>query len=678
MSIFLKRDNIKIKNPQSGQYQGQDLFTEGSTTQQIQQITQAGTTQVSAVNSKGAEVLASIPSDYTELSEDVGNLKSAIDLEEIGTNTLTSTYFESGTYNSYFQPISNSARIRSIKIPVHNGVKIKIIPGTVCDYYTYGFFDASGVYSDAVPFSNTKKEINITSETAVIFICKSGSAGTTTIQPSDFDANIVFLTHTQEQISELNDGINSIELSVQMSRHLFYKGTSINLQTKAYKDDSARTTSVPLVFEMDCVISSTSENMVICSDAEGIWSANWVNNRGINAGETIKVIVKHPTSDSSITSAIIDDIKITGSEESIKSFIRNNYYSLDDIKIKTIGNSIEAGYIYSDAQWRGTIQREATQSVRRLKKPIFIDKSGTLDVWSLTLPSGASAHIYKNNTDNTLNEAQHGSYSVDVGDVVDFYNNYSYLNIRWALIPSVVDTSGFVGGAALVKGLNVDIDTAVEYDNKIYTASYRDYKIRIFNKATLEQIAVINSSEAEMGHANTSSIVGNKWYISDGEIPSLVHVFTVSSETVTYEYDITFSTTLAWNQYVFASDGINVFSIGVDVEGDFDHSNTIIEQYTKSGENTFQKVRTIGVYPRYGLMQGNALLNENLYSVISKNDSSYAMRSLLVVNTLTGEAHEIANNLVNTEIEAMIPIDENNALLFSVSGQMYYARHSCN
>ena len=90
MSIFLKRDNIKIKNPQSGQYQGQDLFTEGSTTQQIQQITQAGTTQVSAVNSKGAEVLASIPSDYTELSEDVGNLKSDT-IQGLGQNLNSDT-----------------------------------------------------------------------------------------------------------------------------------------------------------------------------------------------------------------------------------------------------------------------------------------------------------------------------------------------------------------------------------------------------------------------------------------------------------------------------------------------------------------------------------------------------------------------------------------------------------
>lgn len=41
-------------------------------------VQNAGSAQVSAVNTKGQEVLASIPSDYSELSGDVSDLKSAI------------------------------------------------------------------------------------------------------------------------------------------------------------------------------------------------------------------------------------------------------------------------------------------------------------------------------------------------------------------------------------------------------------------------------------------------------------------------------------------------------------------------------------------------------------------------------------------------------------------------
>ena len=52
----------------------------------VNTVNQAGTTQVQAVANKGAEVLQSIPSDYTELTEDVDDLKSA-------TNTLNDAVF---------------------------------------------------------------------------------------------------------------------------------------------------------------------------------------------------------------------------------------------------------------------------------------------------------------------------------------------------------------------------------------------------------------------------------------------------------------------------------------------------------------------------------------------------------------------------------------------------------
>ena len=81
MSIFIKRSDLKVKNPTTGIYQGQSLFTENDTQTQINRINSAGTTQVNAVNAKGQETLASIPDDYTELSNDVGNLKSEYSYE---------------------------------------------------------------------------------------------------------------------------------------------------------------------------------------------------------------------------------------------------------------------------------------------------------------------------------------------------------------------------------------------------------------------------------------------------------------------------------------------------------------------------------------------------------------------------------------------------------------------
>lgn len=59
-----------------GQTQVGVVQAEGTT--QVGAVQSEGTTQVGAVQAKGEETLASIPSDYTELSDDVTELKSAI------------------------------------------------------------------------------------------------------------------------------------------------------------------------------------------------------------------------------------------------------------------------------------------------------------------------------------------------------------------------------------------------------------------------------------------------------------------------------------------------------------------------------------------------------------------------------------------------------------------------
>lgn len=67
MSIFLKPNEMKIKDPSTGQYTAANLFTANSTAAQIAQI-----------EAKGQQTRESIPDDYTALSDEVDALKSAI------------------------------------------------------------------------------------------------------------------------------------------------------------------------------------------------------------------------------------------------------------------------------------------------------------------------------------------------------------------------------------------------------------------------------------------------------------------------------------------------------------------------------------------------------------------------------------------------------------------------
>lgn len=107
MAVTLKHVKMKIKDATSGEYDSVDILSDGTTaervaainsaaTTQIENVNSAGTTQVgnvntagatqiAAVQAKGVETIESIPDDYTELSEEVTELKSAIDSMETAT-----------------------------------------------------------------------------------------------------------------------------------------------------------------------------------------------------------------------------------------------------------------------------------------------------------------------------------------------------------------------------------------------------------------------------------------------------------------------------------------------------------------------------------------------------------------------------------------------------------------
>jgi len=77
MPYTLKPNKIFAKDPNSDGYLPQNVVTDASTADQVSAIQTAGAQQVAAVEEKGEETLASIPEDYTELSGEVGDLKSA-------------------------------------------------------------------------------------------------------------------------------------------------------------------------------------------------------------------------------------------------------------------------------------------------------------------------------------------------------------------------------------------------------------------------------------------------------------------------------------------------------------------------------------------------------------------------------------------------------------------------
>lgn len=79
MPVTIKRGGLKFRDASSGEYIDVDVVGERKTSEQIADIEAAGAAERSAIQTKGEQTRASIPADYTDLSDSVGDLKSAFD-----------------------------------------------------------------------------------------------------------------------------------------------------------------------------------------------------------------------------------------------------------------------------------------------------------------------------------------------------------------------------------------------------------------------------------------------------------------------------------------------------------------------------------------------------------------------------------------------------------------------
>ena len=114
MPLTIKQNGFKFKDS-NGDYQGVDVIAETALATQLAAIQGEGTTQIGAVQAKGTEVIASIPADYTDLTEEVDEIKSVIG-EYSG--EIMNMYLNGTSWvNSYF----------SMLVPVSPGDAIEIL-----------------------------------------------------------------------------------------------------------------------------------------------------------------------------------------------------------------------------------------------------------------------------------------------------------------------------------------------------------------------------------------------------------------------------------------------------------------------------------------------------------------------------------------------------------------------
>lgn len=100
-----------------------------SVASQLQEIIDAGNTQVTAIQTKGAETIASIPEDYSTLSADVAQIDATVFTEESGTEVVPyseMTTYENGKFMNANGTLSSGGSHKVVSCPVGAITKISL------------------------------------------------------------------------------------------------------------------------------------------------------------------------------------------------------------------------------------------------------------------------------------------------------------------------------------------------------------------------------------------------------------------------------------------------------------------------------------------------------------------------------------------------------------------------
>lgn len=173
-----------------------DIQAEGTTQKGL--VTSEGTTQVANVQAKGTEVLDSIPSDYTELSGDVEDLKSALtksenvsfaytDLLYKGVANIPNPVFVRKNINSDTKQISTDSTTRCtneqlIDIPANAEISVTVASGFVCALFGFNSADTYTGVNVYVTGGNTG---SFSAIKARLLVYKSDNTQTITTDEAD-------------------------------------------------------------------------------------------------------------------------------------------------------------------------------------------------------------------------------------------------------------------------------------------------------------------------------------------------------------------------------------------------------------------------------------------------------------------------------------------------------------
>lgn len=155
MPITIKKNGFKYKDPDTGDYKAIDVIAEttiseqtaairAAAAEQITAVQNAGAGQISDVQAAGQETIASIPQDYTALSNEVNGIKSSLDV--VNDFIKVTGSIES---NKYIDPDGNIATADTWSVETIEavpGAKYKITAKAFSQRYYFAFYDANNSF----------------------------------------------------------------------------------------------------------------------------------------------------------------------------------------------------------------------------------------------------------------------------------------------------------------------------------------------------------------------------------------------------------------------------------------------------------------------------------------------------------------------------------------------------
>lgn len=203
MPLTVRKFNAWVKDPQSGQMVPAGLLSSDS----LQAIEAAESAAITEIQQKGRQTRESIPDDYTELSDSVGELKTQLNIGKEGKTTISGS-LSYGIFENNF-PVSDPRKFNAVMMQSEQYDRdITITAKTGYNFLAY-WYDQSDTYVGRTANWSTSRTIPANTPFR-LWIREDPLDMSAVLDLDTVKYNIIFNT---EQQDEIDKNTNDIELN---------------------------------------------------------------------------------------------------------------------------------------------------------------------------------------------------------------------------------------------------------------------------------------------------------------------------------------------------------------------------------------------------------------------------------------------------------------------------------